>query len=108
MTATPRPRKAPGGPTAPFWCCRVDGPRAIELQHRSDQILERLNVYFGYRAIAQLRFLQAPHLAGEAGAVAAVPASVPDEASIPAAISDSSLRQALARLGASLRHRLRI
>ena len=39
---------------------KVDGPRAIELQHRSEQILERVNMYFGYRAIAQLRFLQAP------------------------------------------------
>ena len=39
---------------------KVDGPRAIELQHRSEQILEQVNMYFGYRAIAQLRFLQAP------------------------------------------------
>ncbi len=34
---------------------KVDGPRAIELQHRAEQILERVNMYFGYRAIAQLR-----------------------------------------------------
>jgi hypothetical protein len=86
---------------------RVEGPRAIELQHRSDQILERLNVYFGYRAIAQLRFLQAPISRVKQAPVAAVPACEPDEASIPAAISDSFLRQALARLGASLRLRLR-
>ena len=39
---------------------KVDGPRAIEVQHRAEQILERVNIYFGYRAIAQLRFLQAP------------------------------------------------
>src|SRR6185369_13565164 len=30
---------------------RVEGPRAIEVQHRSDKILERVNSYFGYRAI---------------------------------------------------------
>lgn len=39
---------------------RVDGPLAIELQHQSDQILDRINQYFGYRAIAALRILQAP------------------------------------------------
>jgi len=39
---------------------RVDGPLAIELQHQSDQILERINGYFGYRAVATLRVLQAP------------------------------------------------
>ncbi len=39
---------------------RVDGPLAIELQHQSDQIIDRINQYFGYRAIAALRVLQAP------------------------------------------------
>ena len=39
---------------------RVDGPLAIELQHQSDQFIERINGYFGYRAIASLRILQAP------------------------------------------------
>ncbi|MEL6289347.1 MAG: DciA family protein, partial [Pseudomonadota bacterium] len=39
---------------------RVDGPLALELQHRSAQLIERINRYFGYRAIAALRILQAP------------------------------------------------
>src|SRR3989337_573216 len=39
---------------------RVEGPRAIEVQHRSGQILERVNSYFGYRAIAEMRILQEP------------------------------------------------
>ena len=39
---------------------RVEGPRAIEVQHRSGQILERVNGYFGYRAVAEMRILQAP------------------------------------------------
>ena len=39
---------------------RVEGPRAIEVQHRSGQILERVNTYFGYRAVAEMRILQAP------------------------------------------------
>ncbi len=39
---------------------RVEGPRAIEVQHRVGQILERVNLYFGYRAITEMRILQAP------------------------------------------------
>ena len=40
---------------------RIEGPRAIEVQHRSDQILERVNAYFGYRAITEMRFLPRTH-----------------------------------------------
>ena len=39
---------------------RVDGPRAIEVQHSATQIKEQINAYFGYRAVTELRFLQAP------------------------------------------------
>src|SRR5690242_445215 len=35
---------------------RVDGPRAIELQHRAHQIIERINTSFGYRAVSELFF----------------------------------------------------
>ena len=85
---------------------KVDGPRAIELQHRSGQILERVNTYFGYRAIAQLRFLQAP-ISRVAPKTASEPLPEADAASIPAAISDGGLRQALARLGSALRRATR-
>ncbi len=82
---------------------RVEGPRAIELQHRSGQILERINVYFGYRAIAQLRFLQAPIARLEREPDATPPAAEPDSATIPEAISNDGLREALARLGSNVR-----
>jgi hypothetical protein len=39
---------------------RIEGPRAIEVQHRATQILERINAYFGYMAVTEMRFLQAP------------------------------------------------
>jgi hypothetical protein len=39
---------------------RVDGPRAIDLQFQSAQIIERINAYFGYQAVTALRFVQAP------------------------------------------------
>lgn len=39
---------------------RVAGPRAIEAQHEADRIIERMNIYFGWRAISQLRIIQGP------------------------------------------------
>ena len=34
------------------------GAAAIEVQHASPQLIERINTYFGHRAIRQLRLLQ--------------------------------------------------
>ena len=39
---------------------RVEGPQAIEVQHRSGEIIERVNRMFGFAAIAKVRILQAP------------------------------------------------
>jgi hypothetical protein len=80
---------------------RVDGPRAIELQHCADQILERVNVYFGYRAVTEMRILQAPVAKTKRGNP---PAPTPlVEASLPpqTEIGDEGLRRALMRLGGS-------
>jgi hypothetical protein len=79
---------------------KVDGPRAIELQHRSEQILERVNMYFGYRAIAQLRFLQAPLPKAKSQAPAPPPVEEPPPA---AGFADTGLARALGRLGAGIR-----
>jgi len=53
------PEDARGQPAATL-VLRVDGPRAIELQHRLTQLIERINSYFGFRAVAQIRLYQAP------------------------------------------------
>jgi hypothetical protein len=82
---------------------KVDGPRAIEVQHRAEQILERVNIYFGYRAIAQLRFLQAPVSRGESRPPAP-PSPTDDVEVLPASsVADKGLVQALKRLGAGVR-----
>lgn len=80
---------------------KVDGPRAIELQHRAEQILERVNVYFGYRAIAQLRFLQAPVPKAKNQAPAPPPAV--EEAPPAAGFADTGLAKAVGRLAAGVR-----
>ena len=83
---------------------RVDGPRAIEVQHRSCQILERVNSHFGYRAVAEMRILQAPVTRRPAPAAAADRRPI-DPAALPpsAAIKDGGLREALLRLGSAAR-----
>jgi hypothetical protein len=85
---------------------RIEGPRAIEVQHRAGQILERVNAYFGYRAVTEMRFLQAPI----ARAAKRAPAPKPrlDSYSLPnsAGIEYEGLRRALSRLGAVARSRL--
>lgn len=39
---------------------RVDPAHALDVEYRARQIMECINAYFGYRAIAELRLLQAP------------------------------------------------
>jgi hypothetical protein len=85
---------------------RVEGPRAIEVQHRSGPILERVNAYFGYRAVAEMRILQAP-VARKAARPAAPPALIDPEALPPSTeIEDQGLRGALLRLGSAARAKL--
>jgi hypothetical protein len=85
---------------------RVEGPRAIEVQHRSGQILERVNAYFGYRAVAEMRILQAP--VTRRAAPSPPPAPSIDPAVLPpsATIEDDGLRAALLRLGSAAKARL--
>ena len=85
---------------------RVEGPAAIEVQHASDVICERVNRFLGWRAVARLALRQAPLRRDErkavrridAAATARIAASLPD-------IADEELRQAVARLGAAVRRR---
>lgn len=83
---------------------RVEPARALDVQYKAQQILERINVYFGYRAVTELRIIQAP-LAKPACApkgVASLPSISPTDAPELADIADEQLREALARLKAWL------
>jgi hypothetical protein len=80
---------------------RVDPARALDVEYKGRQILERINGYFGYRAIAELRILQAPLSKGAAPKPA--PAAAPlCEAPELASIADERLRAALGRLKSGL------
>jgi hypothetical protein len=84
---------------------RVEGPAAIEIQHLSSVILERVNRFFGWQAIGQIALRQAPLRRVEKPARPAGPD--PQKTARVAAglgdIADDSLREALARLGASVK-----
>ncbi len=86
---------------------RVEGPAAIEIQHLSAVILERVNRFFGWQAIGRIALRQAPLRRREQPA----PPPPPDPAvaariaeGLPE-IKDEDLRQALARLGAAIKRK---
>jgi hypothetical protein len=85
---------------------RVEGPAAIEIQHLSAVILERVNRFFGWQAIGRIALRQAP-LTRPAKA-RPPPFDPAEEARIAAsmpAIADEGLRQALARLGVAVKRK---
>ena len=100
------PRPVEGQPQEPATLVlRVEGPMALEIQHSSDVILERVNRFFGWHAVGRLALRQAPlsrrnrpkpSRAPDAKAVAAVEKTL-------ASVEDDELRAALARLGASIK-----
>lgn len=77
---------------------------ALEIQHDAPRILERINGHFGYRAIEDLKLVQAPPPARKRRP-APRPLSPTDESSLEAALSrvdDPDLRARLASLGRSI------
>lgn len=82
---------------------RVEGPAAIEIQHLAGVIVERVNRFFGWRAVKRIAIRQAP-LARRARPARAAPD--PEAAARLAQsldIADEGLRLALARLGAAIK-----
>lgn len=77
---------------------RVDDGRALDIQYKSRQIVERINAYFGYRAVADLRILQAPL---DKRFAAPLKLAAPKMLPVPAEVTateDPDLRQALERM----------
>jgi len=86
---------------------RVDPARALDVEYKGQQILERINAYFGYRAVAELRLLQAPVTASSKPAPEPPCEVKPCEAPELAGIADERLRSALLRLKQGLMTRVR-
>ena len=87
---------------------RVEGAYAAEMQHNAPRIVERLNAFHGYAAIARLALHQGPVRTGRpAGPARETPRGGPSAASgrEVEGIGDPRLRDALQRLGDAIRAR---
>jgi hypothetical protein len=99
------PRAADGEPNEPATLVlRVEGPMAIEIQHQSGIVLERINRFFGWQAVGRIAMRQAPLKRREPPPPPrADPAAAARIAATLGEIEDESLRMALSRLGASVK-----
>lgn len=84
---------------------RVEGPMALEIQHTSDVILERVNRFFGWNAVGRIALRQAPLSRPPVPKARKKPdaAEVARIADGLGTVEDEALRDALARLGASIK-----
>ena len=98
---------APGRRSGATLLLQVGGGAALEIQHQAPQLIERVNTYFGHRAIRQIRLLQMPLPPPAPPPPPARPPLSPQaEASLAAGVSgvaDEGLRSALLGLGRALR-----
>ena len=84
---------------------RVEGPSALEIQHLSGIVLERVNRFFGWQAVGRIALRQAPLKR----TVKPAPPPPPDPARTAAVaaeltgVEDDDLKGALARLGAAVK-----
>jgi hypothetical protein len=96
----PRETREPGT----LWL-RVEGPAAVEIQHLSGVIAQRVNQFFGWQAVADVRLRQAPlaRPRPRPAPPAPDPAVTARIAAALGEIKDEKLRDALARLGAMIK-----
>jgi hypothetical protein len=85
---------------------RVEGPAALEIQHLSAVILERVNRFFGWQAIGRIALRQAPlRRRSKPAAPAPLDPEIANGIAVTLPIQDEDLRQALARLGAAIKRK---
>jgi hypothetical protein len=91
---------------------RCLGALALEVQHQAPYLLERINGYFGYRAIARLQIVQGTLRSRRPRPKPAPPPlTKADEAATEAALSpvaDSDLKDVLRRLGHAIHRRNKV
>jgi len=99
------PRRDDVAPEPATLVVRVSGPMALEIQHSSAAILERVNRFFGWQAVGKLALRQAPLR----GPRRRTPPPPPDPARVSAlasrlqTIENEELRHAVARLGVAIK-----
>ncbi len=96
---------AAGGRVPATLVLRVEGGGALELQHMTATVIERINAHLGWRCVGKLAMRQGPLVGRPARASKPKPPSAEALAAARAAtqgIADEALRGALMRLGARL------
>ena len=95
-----------GRPGATLFLAVAAG-RALDVQYKTAQLVDRINAYFGYRAVADIKIVQVASIQSEAAVKAvAGPAPMRTAAAKPrvelAAIAEPGLRAALERMAEGL------
>jgi hypothetical protein len=105
----PRAQKTPDDapPEPATLVLRVEGPMALEIQHLSAVILERVNRFFGWQAIGRLTLRQAPlrHRDKPKNPPPPDPAIAARLAEGMPEVEDEALKGALAKLGAAIKRK---
>ena len=102
------PRPVEGQPQEPATLVlRVEGPMALEIQHASDVILQRVNRFFGWNAVGKIALRQAPLSRPKLRKTIKPiePAAIAEVAKGLGHVEDDELREALARLGATIKRK---
>lgn len=84
---------------------RAMGAIALELQHLEPQIVERINSFFGYRAVAKIKLIHAAPVTIQKPVVRPRDLTMDEELSVmttAATVEDEELRATLERFGRSL------
>jgi hypothetical protein len=85
---------------------RVGGARALEVEYMRGQLIERINACFGYRAVSDIRIIQAPveNLSAVSSRNRKAPAPPPPPGDISGFddIQDDRLKTALARMACGI------
>lgn len=102
---------APGRRGAGTLLLQASSAAALEIQHGAPQLIERINAYFGHRAVRQLRLVQMPLPPAPAPAPPRLRPVAPEEEAALAAgvaeVADEALRTALLTLGRTVSARRR-
>ncbi len=79
---------------------QVEGPYALQMQHIQDLLLERVNQFFGYRAVERIRLMQGevPRPAARSSVPSGPSIALPPEV---LAMPDGPLKEALVQLAAT-------
>lgn len=86
------------------------GAFATELQHREPLIIERINTFFGYKAVVRIKLIQGPLPQPKGDPLGSPPrplneTEAEDLAHTVAMVDDPEIKEALERLGSSIKGR---